>query len=157
MNIYTQNIVQLTEYIVVVIMVWFLAVYCFNKRFKRSFRTVCFFFSVIAVYGIFSYTVFGRTPSEDHVYTFCAAFTNEFYREMFMNILLYIPFGLAMSVLIGPWTVILAFAMSGTIEFWQYCAGTGLAQGTDLIMNTLGAAIGVLPWLIHLVMYGQKQ
>lgn len=35
------------------------------------------------------------------------------------------------------------------IESWQYMAGSGLAQGTDVIMNTLGAAIGSVPYVFY--------
>ena len=55
---------------------------------------------------------------------------------------------------IGPvsLTISIGFLISVSIESWQYFAGTGLAQGTDVIMNTLGAAIGTIPWVI--VRYG---
>lgn len=67
---------------------------------------------------------------------------------MFMNALLYYPFGLSLSIFLGSWSILIALIISISIEFWQYLAGTGLAQGTDVIMNTLGAAIGVLPFII---------
>ncbi len=70
------------------------------------------------------------------------------YREMYMNALLYYPFGLSLTVLIGPWSILISFILSILIELWQYLAGTGVAQGTDVIMNSLGAAIGALPWII---------
>lgn len=107
---------------------------------------------LVAIYGILSYTVLHRMPSDTHQFTFFAPYTNEFYREMVMNAFLYYPFGLTLSTFIGPWTILVGFITSLTIELWQYFAGTGLAQGTDVIMNTLGAAIGTIPWVI--VRYG---
>ena len=104
--------------------------------------------SIAALYGVLRYTVLGRSPSSEHSFVFFAAHTNEFYREMFMNALLYFPLGLSLTVLLGPWSILAAFALSLGIESWQYFAGTGLAQGTDVIMNTFGAAIGALPWII---------
>ena len=64
-----------------------------------------------------------------------------------MNVFLYFPLGLTLSVLTGPWSVLMGFVLSLSIESWQYIAGTGLAQGTDVICNTLGVAVG----MIHLM------
>lgn len=65
-----------------------------------------------------------------------------------MNGLLYVPFGINLSVLIGPWSVLAALILSVVIESWQFFAGTGLAQGSDVLMNTLGAAIGLIPYMV---------
>lgn len=150
-----------------------------SKRFRgndsRSIK-VWFFINtlglLISIYGILSYTVQNRMPSNTHQFTFFAPYTNEFYREMLMNAFLYFPFGLTLSTLlssthlmnsgenkkdknksgkvIGPvsLTISIGFLISITIESWQYFAGTGLAQGTDVIMNTLGCAIGTIPWFV---------
>lgn len=104
--------------------------------------------ALISLVGIMKFTVLGRVPTGQQTYSFAAQFDNEYYREMFMNALLYFPLGLSLTVLIGPWSILAAFMLSLGIETWQYFAGTGLAQGTDVIMNTLGAAIGALPFLI---------
>jgi glycopeptide antibiotics resistance protein len=99
---------------------------------------------LFACYAILKYTVLGRTPSNTHVIIFCASYGDEFWREMVMNMLLYFPLGLSLPNLIRRYrvSVLLAGVVSCTIEFWQYCAGTGVAQGTDVIMNTLGVAAG---------------
>lgn len=102
-----------------------------------------------ALYGILAYTVLGRTASNDHTFVWTAAIGNEFIRELYMNALLYYPFGLCLSVLIGPWAIIVSFLLSVTIELWQYISGSGLAQGTDVLMNTLGAAIGAVPYVFY--------
>ena len=101
----------------------------------------------------------GRTPSEEHTFVFAASIGSEFFRELFMNALLYYPLGLSLSVFLGPWAILVAFLTSVAIESWQYLSGSGLAQGTDVIMNTLGAAIGVLPYLIvkHVVKRQKRQ
>ena len=65
-----------------------------------------------------------------------------------MNALLYVPLGFTLTVLIGPQSILAAFVLSLVIETWQYFAGTGLAQGTDVIMNTLGCVVGVIPYII---------
>ena len=147
------------------------------KTIWKMLNTLCL---VLSFYIILSYTVFGRTLSNNHTFVFVANYNSEFYREMLMNAFLYFPFGLTLSTLlssthlmnsgenkndvkrvkdkngkaIGPvsLTISIGFLISVSIESWQYFAGTGLAQGTDVIMNTLGAAIGMIPWVI--VRYG---
>ena len=104
--------------------------------------------STLAVYGVLKYTVLHRSAGDIHQFILVNVYNGEFFREMFMNAFLYIPFGMALSVFLGPWVIIAAFLLSAGIETWQYFAGTGLAQGTDILMNTLGAAIGVIPiWI----------
>ena len=94
---------------------------------------------------IIKFTVSGRVPGDLHDYRFAAEYTNEFYREMLMNVFLYFPLGLTLSAVVGPWAVLVGLLLSFSIETWQYFAGTGLAQGTDVICNTLGSAVGTLP------------
>ena len=110
-------------------------------------KTIAAILLIVAIYGVLSYTVLGRTPSEEHTFVF-ATHNSESGREMFMNALLYYPLGLSLSVFLGPWSILITFLSSVVIESWQYLSGSGLAQGTDVIMNTLGAAIGALPFLI---------
>lgn len=119
-----------------------------RRKLKNAWKSVNFIGVLIAFYGILSYTVLHRVPSDNHIFTFFADYSNESYREMLMNAFLYYPFGLTLSTLIGPVSILVGFVVSLAIESWQYFAGTGVAQGTDVIMNTLGAAIGAIPWFI---------
>lgn len=112
---------------------------------RRVWKPVCGAAALLATVLVLWLTVWNRTPSEEHVFTWAAAYTNEFFREMFMNAVLYVPFGLAACGLIGPWGVLAGFLLSAGIEGWQYATGAGLAQGTDVLCNTLGAAVGMLP------------
>lgn len=112
---------------------------------RRVWKPVCEAAALLATVLVLWLTVWNRTPSEEHVFTWAAAYTNEFFREMFMNAVLYVPFGLAACGLIGPWGVLAGFLLSAGIEGWQYATGAGLAQGTDVLCNTLGAAVGMLP------------
>ena len=102
-----------------------------------------------SLYGVLLYSAIGRQPSVEHVIAFFAPSGNEFFRELLMNVFLYFPLGLSLTVLIGPWAILAGFALSLGIECWQYFAGTGLAQGTDVLCNTLGCAIGAIPWLVN--------
>lgn len=112
---------------------------------RRVWKLVCGAAALLATVLVLWLTVWNRTPSEEHVFTWAAAYTNEFFREMFMNAVLYVPFGLAACGLIGPWGVLAGFLLSAGVEGWQYATGAGLAQGTDVLCNTLGAAVGMLP------------
>lgn len=119
-----------------------------RRKAERILRFVSILLVIAAIYGIFDYSVLKRTPSDDHNFVWVNAYNGEFERELFMNALLYYPLGLALTVLIGPWSILVGFILSVSIETWQYFAGTGFAQGTDLLMNTLGCAVGFLPWII---------
>ena len=147
MHIYAKNLSTLSIYAILIFLV-FTAVLYVTRNNVRLTKTMAAILVIVAIYGVLSYTVLGRTPSDNHTFVFAAQYTNEFYRELFMNALLYYPLGLLLTVLVGPWSILVAFLLSLLIESWQYFAGTGLAQGTDVIMNTLGAAIGALPFLI---------
>ena len=106
---------------------------------------------LLSLWGIAHYCVVFRAASAQHIFIFSTTYADlgeEYFREMVMNMLLYFPLGISLSFFVGPWSILVAFALSLGIESWQYFAGTGLAQGTDVIMNTIGAAIGALPWII---------
>lgn len=145
MYIYVKNLLTLTLYAITVGVFSTVLLYVGRKR-DRIVKTIAVLHFLPAIYGILSFTVLSRTPSITRNFVFAASYTNEFYREMFMNALLYYPVGLSLTVLIGPWSILAAFILSSSIETWQYFAGTGFAQGTDLLMNTMGAAIGSIPW-----------
>lgn len=102
--------------------------------------------SLCALGLIWYFTVAGRERTDQHSFSFFAAQTNEFYREMLMNAFLYVPLGLCLAALTGGWSILLALGLSLAVESWQYFAGTGLAQGTDVILNTLGCAVGTIPF-----------
>ena len=77
----------------------------------------------------------------------------ELYREMFMNILLFFPFGLGLSQLLPRrWkpgarlvlTLGLGAALSLLVEGAQYFWGLGIAETDDVLCNTLGAGLGAL-------------
>lgn len=61
------------------------------------------------------------------------------------NLIWFSPFGLLVPILTG-WsgkrTVLLAFGLSFLIEAQQFIFGTGYTEVEDLILNTMGAAMG---------------
>lgn len=148
-NIYAIQLWKLYLITAFAMFAWYmLAVYSKKTdKEEKVFRLIGLFMTVFAVYGILYYTVWHRNAGEEHQFLFASNYSGEFFREMFMNGLLYLPMGLGLSVFVGPWVTLIAFLISVGIETWQYLAGTGLAQGTDVLMNTLGAAFGMLPVL----------
>ena len=63
------------------------------------------------------------------------------------NIVWFIPFGFFLGALrekSGYWPVLWGFCLSFLIEFLQFFASSGVSETDDLILNTLGALIGVV-------------
>lgn len=96
----------------------------------------------VSFFLILKLTVLGRTPSGVHQFVVMAPYSDEFFRELLMNVFLYFPLGLTLGELIGWHRIWLALVLAIVIESWQYAAGTGMAQVTDVICNTLGVWIG---------------
>lgn len=96
----------------------------------------------VSFFLILKFAVLGRTPSGVHQFVVMAPYSDEFFRELLMNVFLYFPLGLTLGELIGWHRIWLALVLAIVIESWQYAAGTGMAQVTDVICNTLGVWIG---------------
>lgn len=137
------------------IILWTILWYCFrcHARLRIMLNTIM---CLISLYLVLKYTVLHRMPSDDHQFMVFAPYNSEFYRELLMNVLLFYPLGLTLTVLIGPRSILVAFILSFGIESWQYIAGTGVAQVSDVLMNTLGCAIGAVPYLIRFYVERRK-
>ena len=142
MHIYVQNLSTLSILAALVFLA-FTAVLYVTRNNVRLIKAIAAIILIVAIYGILSYTVLGRMPSDNYTFVFAATHSSESDRKMIMNALLYYPLGLSLTALIGSWSILAAFLLS-----MEYIAGTGIAQGTDVIMNKLGAAIGALPYVI---------
>ncbi len=77
------------------------------------------------------------------------------YRSMQLNIILFMPFGMSLPFILPEKlrfkpliTVCIALIISVTIEVCQYIFNIGMSEVDDVIMNTLGAAIGTLSYLL---------
>lgn len=118
---------------------------------------------LLAIFGIFYTTLFSRVPGTEHpirqipFYTFYLARKKpELYREMFMNVLLFVPFGMSF-----PWmlrhrisvifrTVLTAAWICMAVEIIQVVFRLGQAEVDDLICNSLGALIGSLAYVLYM-------
>lgn len=117
----------------------------------------------IAIYGIMHFTVLHRgTANQEEAifipfYSFIEAkIQPEKYREMLMNVFLFVPFGLSLPNVMDaakriknpvPATMLTAFALSVGIELCQYYFRLGRCEVDDVIMNSLGALIGMVSYL----------
>ncbi len=117
---------------------------------------------IIALYA----TVLSRTQGDYGVIltpfaTFIAAKQQpELYREMLMNVFLFLPIGLTLSnALPQKWhlwlrigfTTFIGCVISAGIECAQYNYALGIAEVDDVICNTLGTFIGSTSLLIACV------
>lgn len=150
MRIYSMDMRWLTALTAAALCAWGALRFMAAKRpaWRMAFLWVSGALALVALYGVLSHTMLGRVPSGVSRFAWYNTSRSGFLREMYMNVILYVPVGVALTELMGPWSVALALAMSVGIESWQYFAGTGLAQGTDVVCNALGCAIGALPWLV---------
>ncbi len=112
---------------------------------------------IVSLLVIFFATVLHRTPESRSLiltpfYSFQLAKEQpELYREVVMNVFLFVPFGLSFSALLpAKWRCSLriilcclsAFLLSSLVEYLQYRFCLGLTEVDDVIFNTLGALIG---------------
>ena len=79
----------------------------------------------------------------------------ELYRTMFMNVLLFIPFGLSFPFALNYkiWysiciTALFGLGLSFCVEVLQYVFCLGRCEADDIIMNVLGVLIGTFSFVI---------
>lgn len=83
----------------------------------------------------------------------------DYWQVTIMNLVLYVPFscGLTFCFCRGhgwfrrhpAWgTVLICLLLSVTAELLQYFCGSGLAEMDDVLVNTLGGALGTIPYII---------
>lgn len=74
------------------------------------------------------------------------------YQEIYLNIFIFLPFGLYMSILKENWSffskLFPIFLVSFLFESFQFYFSIGASDITDLIANTVGGAIGIGLYLI---------
>ncbi len=81
-------------------------------------------------------------------------------REIVANILLFLPFGLCMSIFYPDSEIqnriLLASGVSLVFEVIQYIFSIGASDITDIIDNTLGAVLGILVYLVMNKIWKEK-
>ena len=133
------------------------------RRSPKAVRIINCAAVLAALIGIFYITVFRNNPGKQELIlqpfqSFIEAKQQkEMYRELLMNVLLFVPFGLSLPFALtrtrdGVWrhriryvaiTVAVAVVLSVAIEAVQYHYALGRCETDDVLSNTLGAALGV--------------
>lgn len=79
--------------------------------------------------------------------------------EILLNVIVFIPFGIYISMLHKPWNfiqkIIPIFCVSLLYEVLQYAFAIGGSDITDLIGNTLGGIIGMILFFTLIRMFGK--
>ena len=149
------------------LIVWTIAGICFTKH-KNAWRVLNGMIAVFSFVAVLYFTIIDRTADGTHQMPFIRTIEHikaqpELIREMIMNAFLFFPFGLTMPYAIGSnkitennrkkylpvlITIVTAFLLSISIELIQHLYNFGNAELSDIIMNTLGAAIGSASYCI---------
>ena len=123
------------------------------KWWERLWKILNAVMCLIVLYLVLKYTVLYRVPSNNRQFMIFAPYSSEFYREMLMNVVLFLPLGLALSqVLPQKWpcwervllTIFVGGALSAAVEYTQYRFALGMAETDDVFCNALGALDGAL-------------
>lgn len=146
MSVYAWSYKRILAIIIITLLLWGMSARRFGEC--RWWKFLNATGSCGAVIIILRFTVWGRVPSGMHLVMFAAEYSGEFFREMLMNVFLYFPLGITLSCVVGRYSIPAGFLLSFSIETWQFLAGTGVAQGTDVLCNTFGCVLGVLPGIM---------
>lgn len=152
----------LQDILLVVLMVWIADVIftyiCPQKIWRRI--NVCIFYVTIGL--IFYMTIVGRKVGSNFEIILVpfsslqkAKSQPEIYRTLLMNVILFLPFGLSFPYILSELrkhkvqlTIICAGILSLMIEFLQFYFSFGRCEVDDVIMNTIGAIIGVVVYYL---------
>lgn len=70
------------------------------------------------------------------------------YSEMYLNALIFAPFGMYLAILKPKWSILTQLALialvSLSFEVLQYIFMIGSSDSTDLLMNTVGGLLGII-------------
>ena len=125
---------------------------------KKLCKALSFIIAATNIIAIVFFTVSNRSTNSERSYRF-APFIHYFSslsgREtLWLNAFFFLPLGLSLPYLLPDKiqrkalaTILIAAAFSTCIEAVQFIFKLGLCETDDVIMNTLGAAIGTLSYI----------
>ena len=158
--IYTRPLIVIILFMGLLLILWsILSTHITAKLWRRGNLIL----TILAAVAILYATILNRTESSTGlILTPFAAFIAacqqpELYREMLMNVFLFLPLGLTLSNALPRkrrcWvrialTSLVGCILSTGIEYTQYCCALGMAEVDDVICNTLGTFIGSFSLLI---------
>ena len=154
--------------IAVVVLIWGVAMRFLAGRLPYAVKYGNLALAVVALGGILYITVLRNNPGKQElILQPFQSFTEakqqkEMYREMLMNVLLFVPFGLCVPFGLNPvredrafryvvFTVLLALALSAGIEIIQYYFSLGRCETDDVIFNCTGTILGSIAYIIFLI------
>ena len=140
-------------------LIWLLFMLVLKEKPRRIISTICF---VISIIGVLSFTLLNRSGSNTEISLIPFSFFSEMkkqpeiFRSMVMNVFLFMPFGLSLPFALpnrfrhkAIITVLAGLFFSVCVEATQYVFSLGKCETDDVIMNTLGALIGVTTFLLY--------
>ena len=158
--IYIQPLPLIALAIIASICLWYLI----NKYHKKYSKVLNIVLLVISIIGIVYCTLLRNGKGNNYyielrpLYSFVLAKTQkEYYREMLMNVFLFVPLGLSLPFVIDinkhkyitiVLTILIGLLMSITIEYLQYYYHIGNVEIDDVIMNTIGVIVGSISYII---------
>lgn len=142
----------------------FLAILClisilFRTRLKGKKHLTIWISASLYISLLLELTILTREPGmisyskEDMLLTFRMMLQNskesQMYPDIIGNIILFVPCGVFLKTLLrrSSWTILVSFFVTLAVESVQLITGRGLFEISDLIFNTIGAAIGV--WIYN--------
>lgn len=170
--VYSGNLLFLCLFSIVFVYIW-----CFvgNIIVKRHIWWIYVnrILLIFAMYVIMYITLLSREPGTSSTivftpfYSFAAARQcPELYREMFMNVLLFMPLGIFLPFSTRQWEtrwrntiinycvmILLIILFSALIEYFQFITGCGNAEVDDIMCNTIGGIIGLLGYYVSGIFY----
>lgn len=157
--IYVQPLKNIILTMLVLPIVW-TALHQILRKHQLLWKAINIVTLIISLAAIIYLTLYHRGESEyDVILTPFHSFIEaqiqpELYRSMLMNVFLFEPLGLSLSGLLPKkWyslaiTVVVGMLFSIGIEAAQFYYGLGRCEVDDVIMNTLGCAIGMVPVIL---------
>lgn len=154
--VYGWNLLTVILWTIISIILWMLI----NKRVtKKTSRLLNWIILSVITIAIVFFTVTGRSVQAErriHLVPFMSYIVSHGSgREtIWLNAFFFLPIGLSLPFLLPDKvknkpraTILIACVFSLAIEIIQYAFKLGLAETTDVIMNTLGAALGTISYI----------
>ncbi|MGM9523074.1 MAG: VanZ family protein [Faecousia sp.] len=163
---YALNLWKAIAIALTAVLLWSLLGVMLRKRHGKLWRLLNLVALAAAITVISHATLFrtetGRNLILQPFYTWIRAQENqEAYRELLMNVILFVPFGLTMPhILPQRWktgnrvglTIAFGFTFSVALEFAQYLFCVGTTETDDVLSNTLGVLAGMLQLPVFVLM-----
>ena len=152
--IYRQPLQRILLWMLLLIFLW--AYFGYRENGSLRWKLVNFILFAGTAAAIFYMTVYARGEGAGEVVLVPfqsfqeAKIQPELYRSMLMNVFLFVPIGLSLPFVLGKgripefFTVLAALAFTAGIEYLQYRYALGRCEVDDIIMNTVGAALGTM-------------